>query len=532
MRVIRYPFALGLLAVVLGVSRPSSGQEGPGGADPDPARPEKPVLASDASTAEFKKALDLQKQKKWAAAKKALESFLVKWPDSVHKDEAEERSDDNAYLGTEVLHRSGPSERRIDVAVMGDGFTIDAPDQALEEKWAKLCLDVLWSEASYGEYRDYFNYYFVRLASLEEGVDPALSPEEKKKIEEKNKTRTRKRKTEYSTALDCKAAGPQGQVMADRRLVYHWLKVGAREVPGADDDGLVIAFARFGILGMGGGGVANVGRPDRSVTVHEFGHAFGGLLDEYAVNPTKPPYEVRAANASMTNDPAKVPWAHFLEKKVPGVGVFEGGATFKQGVWKPARSCAMNSAGNMNYCPVCREAVILRIYNHCSPIDAAGPVAERVTVRAGQTADLFVVPMRPEKHDVEVQWWIERLKDAPPEVEVAPKTTGGDDGDDRRGRFEEMMRDRGFGRFTGGKRGREDRKAYDAPPPGAPFSNASVVKRVAGKDETRHVLMAGRLEPGWHRITAEVRDPTPWVLKDSKHLLEERRSWFVNVLPK
>lgn len=58
------------------------------------------------------------------------------------------------------------------------------------------------------------------------------------------------------------------------------------------------------------------------------------------------------------------------------------------------------------------------------------------------------------------------------------------------------------------------------------------MKRVAGKDETRHVLMAGRLEPGWHRITAEVRDPTPWVLKDSKHLLEERRSWFVNVLPK
>ena len=64
---------------------------------------------------------------------------------------------------------------------MGDGFTIDDDDQKLQQGWAKLCLDVLWSELAYGEYKDYFNYYFVRLASLEEGVDKNASPEEKKK---------------------------------------------------------------------------------------------------------------------------------------------------------------------------------------------------------------------------------------------------------------------------------------------------------------------------------------------------------------
>ena len=112
----------------------------------------------------------------------------------------------------------------------------------------------------------------MRLASLEEGVDPALSDEQKKKIEERNKSRTRKKKTEFSTALDCKEAGPQGQVIADRNLVYKWLKIASKDTPGCRDDRLVIAFARFGKLGMGGGGIANVGRPDKSVTVHEFGH--------------------------------------------------------------------------------------------------------------------------------------------------------------------------------------------------------------------------------------------------------------------
>ena len=34
---------------------------------------------------------------------------------------------------------------------------------------------------------------------------------------------------------------------------------------------------------------------------------------------------------------------------------YEGGATYQKGVWRPARSCAMNSAGNTGgYCPVCR----------------------------------------------------------------------------------------------------------------------------------------------------------------------------------
>ena len=114
----------------------------------------------------------------------------------------------------------------------------------MEEKWAKLCLDVLFNEKVFDEYRSYFNFYFVRLASFEEGVDPGLSPEDLKKAQERNLRRRRdiNYKLDYSTALDCKAAGPQGQVMADPTLVYKWLDAGGKEVPGCADDKFVIAF--------------------------------------------------------------------------------------------------------------------------------------------------------------------------------------------------------------------------------------------------------------------------------------------------
>ena len=261
---------LALVWILLAVTASAQGGDPPeppfdpggwlnGGDDGDEA-PEKPDAKPDASSAEYQRALDLQRRGKWKAAQKAFRDLLDKFPNSPHKASAEARSDDNAFLGCDIIHKSGPPERRIDVTVMGDGFTIDDDDQKLQQDWAKLCLDVLWSELSFGEYKDYFNYYFVRLASLEEGVDKNASPEERKKVEERNKSRTRKRKLDFSTALDCKEAGPQGQVLADRNLVYKWLKVAARDVPGCRDDRLVIAFARFGKLGMGGGGIANVGQ--------------------------------------------------------------------------------------------------------------------------------------------------------------------------------------------------------------------------------------------------------------------------------
>ena len=490
-----------------------------------------PRAATDETTEDFLAALELQRKGRFASAKRIFERILEKHPDSVHYEDALARGGDNAYLGTEVLWKSGPSERRIDVSVMGDGFTIDGPDQKLEKEWAELCLEVLWNEVVFDEYKRYFNYYFVRLASLEEGVDPNLSPEERAKIEERNKKRRKKKKIDFSTALDCKAA-PGGQVYADRTLVYKWLGIAGRDEPGCGDDGLVIAFARFGQLGMGGGGVANVGRPDKSITVHEFGHAFCGLLDEYTGNPGPPGRSIRAANASTTDDPEEVPWAHFLEQKVKGVGIYEGGATYSSGVWRPANGCAMNSAGNNQFCPVCREAAVLAIYRHVSPIDTYGPGVDKelFVVEGAREEELFVQPMTPE-HDLRVTWYVERLG---PVVADAGTAGAGADADDpyagwtlegaRRGNRYKNPFERGFGGYTGGSRHREDRSAYDEPPPG------DAKKGRVKKGRSTYEL--AKLDPGRYAITAEVRDPIDWVLLDEQHLLAERVTWTVTVEPR
>jgi hypothetical protein len=473
--------------------------------------------ATDASTPMYLKALELQRKGKFKDAQRLIAKLLQDHPGSVHRVDAEFRGGDNFYAGCVKLHESGPSSRRIDVAVMGDGFTVDAKDQKLQEAWARLCLDVLWSEAAFEEYKDYFNYYFVRLVSKDEGVSKIYTDEERAELEERKRRRKKVELQEYSTALDCKAAGPQGQVMADRALVYKWLEYANREVPGSGDDALVIAFARFGKLGMGGGGIANVGRPDESITVHEFGHAFVGLLDEYANNPGPPTYDVRAPNA--TTDKDDVPWQHWLERKTSGVGVFEGGATYKTGVWRPARTCAMNAAGARGFCPVCRETAVLRIYSYVSPIDTTSPapMSETRAVK-GDGSRIVVTPMRPLNHDLSVEWYVDRVPDSEPGPRAGERDT-------------RTLTEGAMGSWTGGTRGQDrDGDAYEFPPFGYPSDLGKVEKK--GRRAERHVFPVGDLDPGRYVVTVRVWDPTGWVLKDTKKLLEERASFWVTVSPR
>ncbi len=519
MRSIPVLAAAALVAGLL-VASPLSAQDFlPDGSD------EEPVASTDESTPDYLKALALQRKRRFRSAQKAFQKLIKKYPQSVHLEDARLRSDENHFAGVTRIHESGPPSRRIDVAVMGDGFTYVGASQKKQEEWAYECLKVLWSEASFEAYKDYFNYYFVRLVSEDEKVDPKITDEQKLKIDEKNKNRAKKKKYDYSTALDCKAAGPGGQVMADRTLVYKWLGVAEKEMQGVGDDGLVIAFAQWGRLGMGGGGIANVGRPDKSITVHEFGHAFVGLLDEYANNPNPPWRAIRAANA--TSDQEDIPWQHWLDapKRYAGkkkVGVFEGGATFKKGVWRPAATCAMNAAGATGFCPVCREASVLAIYRYVSPIDTSSPAPElELKVLEGDPNVISVLPMMPRSHELAVEWFVELI-----ESDAPGPGDGEEDGLTTGTFFGRRVR-----RFNRGSRHSEDRDAYEEEPIGDLSKLGKRVKTKRG-DPIRHEFRVGELPPGRYKVSARVKDPTKWVLKDERHLLEERETWWVTVAPK
>jgi hypothetical protein len=525
-----------LLAAAPGV-RPAGAQDAPpkdgGGLDDAPPKPLTP--------AEEKAALDLFSRARafvekghGIAARKLFEEFLEKYPGYPDEElirEADDRCGPNFLAGIELQHDAGPSARRLDVELMGDGYTLENFRKFEGEALSQMV--EFWKEPLYREYEDYINVWRFDLVSKEEGVDdimpeergeaPPTDPKKLKKYEKLMKKLKR-----YSTALDCKAAGPQRQVMANREQVMRWRRYLK------ESDGLTIAFARKGELGMGGGGIATTGR--KVAVVHEFGHAFVGLRDEYSGNPNRPMERIFEYNAVSTSDPDprvppptdEIPWKHWLllKRRPTDVGVFLGGATYSTGVFKPATGCAMNAGGNSAMCTVCREQGVLRIYSFVNPVDEYGPLEESLRLAQGETRDLFVQPMKPKTHDLQVEWKIQVLAtnpDAAPADAAAPMESVSVAQDERAA---------GMWRVEGTRA--EDRRANPLPeggPKGAPLK--PTVKKVAG-GALRSTVKIEKLPPGVYRVTARVFDDTklpgqefPWVIKDPERLREEWRSWTV-----
>lgn len=468
------------------------------------------------------------------AARKLYQEFLKKYPggDEDMLIEAEDRSGENCLANIELMHDGGPSPRRIDVELMGDGYTVNKYQEFL--KHAPSQMVEFWREPLYAEYEDYFNVWRFDLVSKEEGVDE-LSMEERMGApppppEPARPGRKKKREPKkFSTALNCIAAGPQNQVWADPEQVQRW----RRYLP--ESDGLTIAFAKKGELGMGGGGIATTGR--KVAVVHEFGHAFVGLLDEYAVNPMRPQGRIFAANAVSTNDDDPrtpppvddIPWKHWLKAKHPDVKVLLGGATYQTGVFRPAASCAMNSGGSGNMCWVCREEGVLKIYSYVNPVDEYGPVQDVISMTPAESREFFVVPMAPKRHRLLVEWYLQRISTGEP---LPPEPAAPEEG----GEVSSVADDRASGMWRGdGDRG--FRRRQDPLPEGKPLgSTLKAVERKLKDNAFRSSVVLKGLDPGTWKVTARVLDDAkvpgygfPWVLKDDDRMREEWKTWRVDV---
>ncbi len=132
----------------------------------------------------------------------------------------------------------------------------------------------------------------------------------------------------------------------------------------------------------GGGGIYNfygisaAGDPSFAgkVYVHEFGHLFAGLADEYvgADNYDSPFYhqgvEPWEENLTTLADFDKKPWKAMLEEgtAIPTeeceenqdkLGVYQGGGYLKEGVYRPWINCLMRTLSPDEFCPVCTKAL-------------------------------------------------------------------------------------------------------------------------------------------------------------------------------
>lgn len=256
-------------------------------------------------------------------------------------------------IPVENIQYSGEPTNKIDIAILAEGYTEEEMGKFLED--ARRLTDSLFAVAPFSKMKDYFNVYALKTPSVESGTD--IPGEHIYKNTLYNSTFYTFDISRYLTTSDMKTIHDMAAVVPYDDLI------------------ILVNSTRYG----GGGfyNFVNVCTSDHNhspkVFVHEFGHGFAGLGDEYYTsevayndyyNLKVEPWEPNLT--TMVNFASK--WKELVDVKTPvptprdgkyasKVGAFEGGGYLTKGIYSPMENCRMKSNEAPDFCPVCQKAI-------------------------------------------------------------------------------------------------------------------------------------------------------------------------------
>lgn len=251
-----------------------------------------------------------------------------------------------------LLHNDSP-EKCIDVAILAEGYTLQEIQTFYED--ADIACKSIFDHEPFKSMKKRFNVVAVASPSTDSGVSvPRL-----------NEWKHTAFGSHFSTFY------------SDRYLTTSRVKAIHDALAGIPYEHIIILA---NTEEYGGGGIYNsytlttAHHPMfRPVVVHEFGHSFGGLADEYfydndVMTDTYPldiePWEQNISTQvdfaakwkDMLSENTPVPIPAEVSENYP-TGVYEGGGYSAKGIFRPAENCRMRTNEYPAFCPVCQRAL-------------------------------------------------------------------------------------------------------------------------------------------------------------------------------
>lgn len=294
---------------------------------------------------------------------------------------------------------NGPIHSKVDILILGDGYTQEENNQF--HKDVTRLVGALFRQEPFQSRKKDFNVRAVDLASAQSGI-------------------SNPRKNVWKKS----ALGLSFNSFDSDRYVLTYENKRLREIAAqAPYDALIILFND---RKYGGGGIFNLyatvsagTEPSEYVFVHEFGHSFAGLGDEYYTSPTAyedfvpPGSEPWEPNITAYLEPMRFKWRHLLAPSIPlptpwnkdiydrfenarqkkrsaliaagaseeelealfrevkdsstillkgnrwygKVGLFEGAGYEPKGLYRAELDCIMFTRNDVPFCKVCQEAI-------------------------------------------------------------------------------------------------------------------------------------------------------------------------------
>lgn len=259
-------------------------------------------------------------------------------------------------LPYKYLHKGGDSKQAIDVVIMAEGYTNSEMETFMAD--ALVATNEILGYEPFKSHKDKFNFIAV-----------------------------------VSPSIDSNVSVPQDDAWRNTAVGSNFLTfymnryLTSSNVYAMYDIATNIPCEHLIILAntdtYGGGGIYNSytlttahHRDFRPVVVHEFGHSFGGLGDEYFYDNQDDNDEMHSLKhepwepniTTLVDFDSK--WVDMIEKgiEIPTqvteersknytIGVYEGGGYRSKGIYRPADVCRMRNNVAERFCPVCERAL-------------------------------------------------------------------------------------------------------------------------------------------------------------------------------
>lgn len=293
----------------------------------------------------------------------------------------------------DTLQYSGTSAAFINLVILGDGYTASQLDKYRHD--AGEFSNYLFSQSPYNAYKQYFNVFAIQVVSAETGVKHP------------------------GTGSDCYSAfvpvsnpdnyfGTTFDVGGLHRLVvptysYRVASVLADNFPDYDQ---VVFLANTPHYGGSGGqyATATLHKSSNEIAIHEMGHSFAGLADEYWAGDF---YAREKPNLTRESQPSQVKWKNWLSPET-GIGIHAHAQT----TWyKPSQgSCKMEYLFRP-LCAVCAEAIIEHIHSLINPLGSPPDPEPEPVLTSPQTPGFYVrlKPIKPQPNTLKTGWQLNGL---------------------------------------------------------------------------------------------------------------------------
>ena len=336
--------------------------------------------------------------------------FIIKVPDFSNIDKIEFYKSDNHDLVFKKLNEvqlsnnisdnnrqifpvtdimvNGDNDSRVNIVFLGDGYRQNQMNDYIAD--VQEVSSALFSTIPYSNYMNYFNVYAVEVPSQDSGTDHP------------------------GTAPDC--GGYNDNVFyADtyfdssfdlyniHRLLYIQDQSAAFDVlaDNVPDWDIVFVMVNTAMYGGAGGTFAVFSRHSTSteIAIHEIGHSFAGLADEYWAGFN---YAGEYANMTANNNSETIKWNSWLYDN--GIGIYAHDNPGNEW-YKPHQNCKMQFLGPP-FCSVCIEHTIKSVYDILEPINSYYPEDLEITVPLSEVVYFGIDPIFNSPNTLSITWFI------------------------------------------------------------------------------------------------------------------------------